>query len=788
MSRQNILTQLGVYGLFLAIALLITWPLAANLSTHLTGFAYGDGHEMARHIWWYNHALRTGQPVFYQPLLGYPDGMEGVLLWAHPLQFFPAWLFAYVMPLPAAANLAILLTLALNGWAMYWLAYDRLKQHAPALLAGVAFMAAPTFQGHLGGGHAGLMVAWPIPLYVWALFKLRENSHWRWLAITALFFVLSPGGHILQLIYVLLPITAVFVLWQLIQRDWRGMLRTVLASIIGSAALLIFVLPIAQATFNTPAYTDEGGFTRYSADLLSVVSPSFFHPLYSHLEYPRRVLGVNLEEGVSYIGLVAGVLLLLGLWRFRADRSVRWWLALALVAWVFSLGPLLKIFDQPARLASDEYETFIPLPWALFQNLPFFSLARTPGRFNFTLALAVAMLAGYGAAFVWQKIRRPRVGWGIITALSAALLFDYQVFWPLPTIPAAIPQAVYDLAQRSDVRAVFNIPWDNLVAAKDALYLQTAHHKPMIAGHVTRSTPVDPAKLRLLENTLNPALLDEAGADVIILHKMHLSQAASTSYYTRLGVPFYEDAELAFFDVDEPQNPVEFQVLDNYKPNLDQLEIYAYAPNNTWVDLTLEFNGTVDDRTVAIYLDRELIHRWQTEGIVHIPIPVVAHTYHTVSAIVEPLCPSDTNPLLQCQNVDMHTLGAEQVLSPTVEAIHFERGVTLRKAGLPTPTDTSVRLLWDFDAPLTENDVRFVHVIDADGNPIAQQDNTLGVQRAGDGWAEAVSLDLPDDLPPGAYRVYVGWYTLPDVTRFGVLSDVEGARDNWALLGTFEVE
>lgn len=793
-----------MYAFFLGVAVLITWPLVANLSTVLTGFPYGDGHEMARHIWWYNHALRTGQPIFWQPLLGYPEGMEGVLLWAHPLQFFPAWLFAYIMPLPAAANLAILLTMALNGWAMYWLALDRLKLNAPALLAGIAFMAAPTFQGHLGGGHAGLMVGWPVPLYVWALFKLKETHHWRWIALAALFFVLSPSGHILQLIYVLLPITAVFVLWLLIERDWRGLAQTLLVTIIGCAVLLVFLLPIAQATFGTPAYTDEGGFTRYSADLLSIVSPSFFHPVYSALDYPRRVMGINLEEGVSYVGIVAGALLIIGAWKFRAAR---WWLALAVVAWILSLGPLLKIFDQPVRLTIDEYETSIPLPWALLQNLPFFSLARTPGRFNFALALAVAMLAGYGAAYLIKFLsERTRSIASLqivfVGALIAAILFDYQLYWPLPTIPAAIPQAVYDLAEREDVRAVFNVPWDNLVAAKDALYLQTAHHKPMIAGHLTRSTPVSPAKLTILQNTLDVGLLDDAGADVVIVHKGYIVAEQYAAFGEKLGAePFYEDDQIALFEVAEPQGDFLFYpsaslLFETYTIE-DRADFYFYSHDPIWLD----FDGSMsvepnDDtpREVVLYLDDQAVHRWSLQSAESfvIPIPLRPDVYQTITLAVEPPCPEQHSPLLACRAVGFFRGGwplAEILLGESVQEVQFDRGVTLVNAVLPEHAwwSLDVRLLWDFDQPLGENDVRFVHVLDADGNPIAQQDNTLGVQAAGDGWAEMLNISLPQDLPSGEYRVYTGWYTLPDVTRFGVLSDVEGARDGWALIGIFEV-
>jgi len=32
---------------------------------------------MTRHIWWIKTALQTGQPLIFQPLLGYPDGIQG---------------------------------------------------------------------------------------------------------------------------------------------------------------------------------------------------------------------------------------------------------------------------------------------------------------------------------------------------------------------------------------------------------------------------------------------------------------------------------------------------------------------------------------------------------------------------------------------------------------------------------------------------------------------------------------------------------------------------------------
>jgi len=84
--------------------------------------------------------------------------------------------------------------------------------------------------------------------------------------------------------------------------------------------------------------------------------------------------------------------------------------------------------------------------------------------------------------------------------------------------------------------------------------------------------------------------------------------------------------------------------------------------------------------------------------------------------------------------------------------------------------------LWAFDEARDENDIRFVQVIDSAGRLLAQDDQPLGEHQAGSHWAEIAQVPLPDDLPPGTYQVYTGWYTYPDLVRFPVLADVDGAQ------------
>jgi hypothetical protein len=819
--------HIAVYLFYLAVAILITWPLLTVFSTHFPGFADGDAHEMTRHIWWFTYALQHGQPLIFQPLLGYPAGIQGVILWSDPLQFFPGWLFALFMPLPAAYNLFVLLTLALNGWAAYWLV-EHLLRHCmaflpspkgepqgvmafdstpfPALFAGIIFMTAPVMQGHLAGGHGGLLVQWPLPLLVYALLKLCWPSALssqplaakqptrnfklftlnfspinRYVFLIAFFVFLTPLGHTLQLIYAVMPLAGVIGFTLLMRRKWKVFLRLILAVGLGCALLLIFLLPVFNATFGTSAYTEESGGVRYSADLLAIVTPSFEHILFGQLDFTHRVLGINIVEGSAYIGIVTALLAVVAIWKVKVAR---WWLALALVAWILSLGPLLKVFDTPLQTTVDGSPTYITLPWALLYNLPGFSLARTPGRFDFLLALAAAVLSGYGASVLFSALSTQHSALGkhsalstfIFVVLAALVLFEYQSFWPLPTYSAEIPQAVYDLAKRDDVRAVFDIPWENVLAAKDALWLQTAHEKPMIAGQVTRSTPVDPAKLTILQQTLDPALLKDAGVDVVIVHKK-VDAALAETVRQHFGTPFYEDDRIALFNV--PQADGQPQLTALIEPDTGG---YIYTPESGWATLT----GTVvtDGQAVDLRLDNQLVDRWTGDRALNLLLPLPSSGYHALTIANHLTCPEHNPAVQQCLSLKLNDLAITGFKPAVFRPLQWDGGVQLAGAFL-ADVPVALGLWWQFDQSITDQDIRFVKVLDEQGNQVAGDDHPLGAFAAGTQSLETLDLTLPADLAPGTYNVYVGWYSYPGLNRFAVLTDVPGAQDGLAYIGEF---
>lgn len=662
MSRLRHILSIALY---FTVALIIVGHMPDALFDNFIGSDTGDSYEMARNIWWFKYAIQNGEPLFHQTWLGYPEGINGIIFISVPLQYFPMWAFAFVMPLAVAYNFTVLLWMALNGWAMLFLVRYLLDDEnawiAP-FLAGLVYMAFPIFQGHLAEGHGGLMIGWAAPLYIWALFRFTESkTHlWRWLFVCIFFFYLSTTGHILQSIYVLIPVTGTVTLWKLWQKDWQAVGRIFGMGVLASVVLLLALAPAILDATGESSYASTGGYSRYSADMLAIVSPSFLHPTFdSLLSYPRAVLGTNLGEGLAYIGVICGILCIIGLFTEKASRK---WVLLAIIAWILSLGPVLKLFDEPLLISGNP----IPLPFALLQNLPGFSLARTPARFNFTLAIAIAVMVGYGVHWLWRQ-KSGNWRYGLALLLAIGIVWEYQSFWSQPLRPASLPQEIIDLSEDESIRAVFNIPYQHALAAKDALFLQTGHEQPLIAGQITRTTPVNPAMLAMLQGTLDPVLLQDVGADIVILHRERASEigeleALENLANQQLGEVTYEDEQIAIYRVPSVESDINFS--------------YDY-----------------ERPLVALSGDMTLIGSavYQWEGQVY------------------------------------------------------------------------VWLQWQFNSNRPDSDVRFLHVLDENGDIVLQDDSSFGAIIDGEVRTELLLLEIAS---PGTYTLRSGWYDFNTLTNY----------------------
>ena len=788
--RPRALPLLLALGVYLAVAVGITWPLATRLTTHVAGFGFGDGYEVVRQVWWAREQIAAGRNPFDQPLLVYPDGFTSWLQWTAPLQYLPAALLAFVVSPLAAFNLALLITLALNGLGGYALGLTLTGgQRGAALLGGLALMAFPALQGHLSVGHLGIMTLWPSALAARSLWRvLFERAGWREAVWGGVWVALGVLSYVTQITFVLFPLAAFLLLGALIVAPRtvlrRGepfahqpLARAAAMLALGGALTVPFFAPLLTEEGRAElSSVEEGGRVTFSADALAFVSPSPFGPLGDAglaPDYSRRVLGTNSAEGAAYLGAIPLSLAAIAL----AKRRGAWvWAVLALGAMLLSLGPLLKWQDQPVTLTIEDIETHVPLPWALLEELPVFDATRTPGRFNLATGVAMGALVSLGAASLFERVRRPAwraaLGW----ALGGLILLEYQLFWPFPTDDARQPDYFRALAQADEVRAVLNVPVDDLLVAKLGLYQQTIHGQPLIAGHTLRRTPQDPAVLALLdraaldgeeadwgtiraENAL--ALLSAAGADRVIVHKAHLDDPGAAldwlSVTLGLGAPEYEDERLAAYAI-PAADPLDSDALplapgfEGWSAPLqaagarvmfmaDEGAWHLYSPAEQFGELVFGAAPYRTARPLSVSLDGELLAAWTVSsearpgvgfGKDAIRLPLwLAPGFHTLTFEApggctpypfELACWDEPALGASCAPADPPTCLSVAFGSPlwepldalpTPSDVRFEGGLRLRGSTLEvTGRVVDLRLFWQADGPLPASYALFVHVAD----------------------------------------------------------------------------
>ncbi|MBO9308286.1 MAG: hypothetical protein J7551_00705 [Chloroflexi bacterium] len=833
--------------LYSAAVCFITYPLVTDLDGWLAGASYGDAFEYARAGWWANYALRNGLNPFYQSLFGYPDGFFSAAQWSQPLIYLPTAVLNFFLPPAAAYNLYLMTILVLNGMAMHSLCWWLLRKRRPyvrqggALIGGLILTAYPTFQGNISIGMLNPIAVYAVPIVILCALRILEGERARSLVViggVALWLLML--ANLTAFIYILMPL-ALFGGGYFLLRERHLLTRRALLMLIGIAALggalsLPFYIPLLLeiAAQRTPFVLFDGSKLHHSTDLLALIAPSPFTTWTFAPEYSRAAIGSNSMEGTGYVGILTVALSLIAL-LCRAERAGMW-LLIAISTMVFSLGGMLKVNGDLAVVTIAGFETYIPMPYALFQELPFINVARTPGRFNATTGLALGVLSAYGTAWLLSRLPRPRLSAPrVISALSALILLDYQLFFPFMRHPAPLPAYLSELAARDDVRAVLDVPYDDYVAQKIALWHQVTHRKPMLAGHVWRRPPIPLEKFGLLSDAARGrafdllsgaplsaeavrALLRAHGVDVVTYHLLPMDDPEALRIGERLfGAPRHVDKHLAFFEV-PAADP---QVLQTVVPATfgegwwrgtrrwltERAALYFYIHDESALRVSIALDKLPYTESVQAFLggERRAVSKAGQLNVWHFGAP----GFHAIQLSAECVrvlpCLLPDEPCAEqaprkpiCASAALQSVRAEQERAWQSADVQLGSGVQLIGFRLPEAarrgSSVSVVTAWRASERLAENYHQFVHLVDQTGALIAQDDFQLGrgafpTSRwaAGQRWTEAASLALPDDLPEGTYRVFTGWYRLIDGARLPVQGDRLGARDGLVYLGEIRV-
>jgi hypothetical protein len=577
----------GVFLAYVLLTLAMTWPAVGQLSTHLLG----SGDDMWVHYWnnwWVKRVLQRGGDVYYTPLLFHPTGVSLVY---HNFAWVNIALWLVLEPLTggvAAYNLVHLVHVPLCGLAMFALARRLTRSRAAAFIAGLVYAFWPYRM--LDTNHPNMVSTEGFPLLMLALWHLFRSRRPVRDGVIAGVLLALVGYMRWQLLILAVFLIVLYLLYSLIgeRRRWDRRVMGGLA-LMGAVALALMTPALLPLVREVLASDSAGELYIVSAsdpeqDLLAWIVPQHQHPLGGLFASVFPGYGQNEARAhhSAFVGYVAVALGVVGVVKQRGRRETWFWMGLAVVCFVFALGPYLQ-FDGV------EYP-HIPLPYRLIDWLPPVQMLRHPHRFTALLGLPVAVLAGYGASALntWSMRRHRGKGasgpfppwWGrlggggfashifeaaITVLLGALILVDYLSI-PTDMVSARVPAFYTALAGEPGDFAIVGLPGKRQITERYMFY-QTVHCRPLLSGHVSRlppqamafadSVPLVAGAYRSSAGGIDTQLpgisrqlaaLSEAGFRYVVVHKELAPAALVDEWQSYLVIaPRYEDDEVAVY-------------------------------------------------------------------------------------------------------------------------------------------------------------------------------------------------------------------------------------------------
>jgi len=496
-------THVVILALYTLLALGLTWPLVARLTTHIPGSAVWafDESTFVWNLWWFKFSiLNLGQSPLHTSYIFYPLGIDLVL---YTFNFFNAMLSLplQTLNLALASNLVILFAYVMSGYGgyllvLYLLVAGRRRGQKPAapergvgqdglstyrlaaFIAGAAYAFTASRMIYAALGHYDMVTAQGFPFYTLFLLKALREPGYRNAILAGVFAVFALlaemifGVFLLFLSLILIifelragqaPQPASYVpsnAWHIVYRispTTYQLLRVIprlavlglTAAILWSPVMIPILRAFAQGDF---ALAGWGEGLKLSADLVGWFTPTPLHPLLGANDWPahlRAVVEGNAPfQDVNTVFLGYGVLILAAAGALAAWKQARAWAWSALLFALFTLGPLLQIkgrflfpLDNLLREQGLSQDVTVPLPFALLHYIPIIKANRVPNRFSVVLSLALAVLVGYGVSKLISASQRIPHPTYRISGLAAGCLLLALVLFDQVSVPLPLTDA-----------------------------------------------------------------------------------------------------------------------------------------------------------------------------------------------------------------------------------------------------------------------------------------------------------------------------------------------------------
>jgi hypothetical protein len=253
---------------------------------------------------------------------------------------------------------------------------------------------------------------------------------------------------------------------------------------------------------------------------------------------------------------------------------------------LLALGPTLQVGGVP--------QPGVPMLYGLIERIPGFNISRSPDRFDMPLTLCLGVLAGYGAAALAARWPRHAGAHAALAVAISGLMF--VELWPVPYAQPPAPNYRYYeqvLGQDPADYAIVELPpQDDYWHGAFGMYYQTAHHKRIFGGYISREfahpfmentagfrdfkAGTAPADMFVDTLAARRTALAQYNARYVVLYKVNLSRptkvlpidlpAYRDLIHTVLGLPagtppVYSDDQLESYAVPPPAAPAPYLLL-----------------------------------------------------------------------------------------------------------------------------------------------------------------------------------------------------------------------------------
>lgn len=575
---RDIFERPGAVALiFAALAVLMTWPLAIRLTTHVPAGAVDLWQNYWNFWWWKTCLLDLHQSPYFASVLFHPTGASMAFYTHSPFNMLAALPFAAWLGPGAAYNFCVLLALTLSGWTAWLLVREITGEGRAGFVAGLVYS---FFPHHMEQTleHLNLFSIQFIPLALFFVLRVARGGGVRNVVGLGVALALNATAsfHLAILLTMLVVPVAVV---ESIRSRFRA------RDLVRDYALAIGLSLLIALPFMLPMLREQAGASGYfqkppelmGIDPVFLLAPSPGHPLFGWLTAGMyRELRAYPNAGfMCFLGFVPLALAVLA-----ASRRIpgwRLWGSIFVASLVLALGSRLwwagQLLDSP------------PLPFALLERLPGLGLFRVANRFMIAAGLALAVLAGLG----WSALKNKSPA--RFAVLAALIGFEFLGF-PYPTRPLPFSPLYEQLAASGSEGAVLDLPFTDDSRTVLNMAAQTLHERPIAGAYLSTTPPEaaqairdDPVLSRLsgLDPRL-PARLDvthlrSIGFGFIVVHK-----------YRRESV--WRDARERV----DSSNLEELKIIDRQRG----LDDRTYAEMRELLDRALG-GAWLEDDSIAIY-------------------------------------------------------------------------------------------------------------------------------------------------------------------------------------------